>query len=288
MSICGRVICVFLCVVATMGFSVKANSEQVLRMVAGDDGVALYAKGVLKLILSKLPETYRWDESTPSSSEARITQMLVDDQLDIVWYATTQEFEGRMMPIRIPIYKGLFGFRIFLIKEGTQHKFVGVKNLEDLKRLSIAQGRLWADTQILEANGLDVIKVNHYHSLFYMLDGDRFDAFPRGVHEPWVEMQRMPELQLAVEENLMVVYTNAFYFFVNKDNKALHQRIEMGFRMAIEDGSFQEYFLNDPTVQDVLRRANLSERTVIRLSNPLIPPHTPIEDASLWFDPTSL
>lgn len=263
-------------------------TAETLRMVKGSDGVALYAKGVLRLILSKLPEKYEWDESTPSSSEARVTQMLVDNQLDIVWYATTRDFESRMLPIRIPIYKGLFGYRIMMIKRGTQHKFAGINTLSDLKRLSIAQGRLWADTEILAANGIDVIKVNQYDNLFYMLDGDRFDAFPRGVHEPWVEMNRYPSLQLDVEKNLLVAYPNAFYFFVNKNNQSFAKKIERGFRMAINDGSFDEYFFNDPTVNDVIRNANLADRKVIRLTNPLLPEKTPINDPSLWFDPTTL
>lgn len=259
-----------------------------LRMVSGSDGVARYAKGVLRLILSKLPEKYEWDETTPSSSEARITQMLVDNQLDIVWYAATRDFESRMLPIRIPIYKGLFGYRILMIKRGTQHKFTGINTLSDLKRISIAQGRLWADTEILQANGIEVIKVNQYDNLFYMLDGDRFDAFPRGVNEPWVEMKRYPDLALDVEENLLVAYPNAFYFFVNKNNQPFAEKIERGFRMAIEDGSFDNYFFNDPTVNDVIRNANLANRKVIRLINPLLPEKTPINDTALWFDPTTL
>ncbi|TVZ38537.1 extracellular solute-binding protein (family 3) [Alteromonadaceae bacterium 2753L.S.0a.02] len=259
-----------------------------MRIVAGEDGVAAYAKGVLKIVLSKLPERFEWDESTPSTTEARITQMLIDNKLDLVWLATTNDFEDRLHPIRIPLYKGLFGYRIFMIKRGTQNRFEGIQNLQDITRLSIGQGRLWADTDIMEANGIDVVKVTKYESLFYMLDGDRFDAFPRGVHEPWYEMARYPDLELTVEKNIMMSYPNAFYFFVNKDNTALAEKIERGFRIAIEDGSFDEYFFNDPTVTNVLKNANLASRKVIKLRNPLLPPKTPLEDKALWFDPSTL
>lgn len=264
------------------------SSAKTLRMVTGEDGVAQYAKGLLRIILSKMPDTYQWDESIPVSTEARITQMLVDDKLDIIWYATTKDFEERMQPIRIPIYKGLFGYRIMMIKQGTQYKFDGIRTLSDLKRLSIAQGRGWADTDILEANGLDVIKVTQYTSLFHMLDGDRFDAFPRGVHEPWVEMGRNPELALTVEKNILVVYPNAFYFFVNKNKQNFAQALEQAFRVAINDGSFDKYFFSNPMVKDVIKNANLADRTVIRLDNPLLPRGTPIDDKTLWFNPTMI
>jgi hypothetical protein len=175
-----------------------------------------------------------------------------------------------------------------MIKEGTQNKFNGIKNLNDLKRVSIAQGRFWADTQILEANGVKVLKVTQYNSLFYMLDGDRYDAFPRGVHEPWDEMPRWPDLELGVEQNLMLSYISPFYFFVNKNNQKLAETVETGLRMAIADGSFENYFLNDPTIKAVLAKANVKERHVIKLNNPLLPEKTPIDDESLWFNPYAL
>ncbi len=259
-----------------------------LRMVDGSDGIAGYAKGLLKLALSKIPEQYEWDESTPSNTEARIIQMLEDNQLDIVWYASTREFEERMLPIRIPIYRGLLGYRVFMIKKGTQHKFDGVRTLEDLRRFTLGQGRFWADTDILIANDLQVVKVLKYDSLFYMLDGDRFDAFPRGVHEPWAEIQRHPNLALDVEQNILISYTNPFYFFVNKANTELARNLERGLRMAIEDGSFNDYFMNDPTVRDVLNKANLKNRIIIPLKNPALPELTPVDDRALWFDPTQL
>lgn len=259
-----------------------------LRMVSGENGVARYAKGLLKIVFSKVPNNYEWDETAETSTEARIVEQLKSNKLDIVWYSTSNEFEEQMLPIRIPIYRGLLGYRIFMIKEGTQSKFNGIKNLSDLNRVSIAQGRFWADTQILEANGVDVLKVTQYNSLFYMLDGDRFDAFPRGVHEPWDEIPRWPDLALGVEQNLMLSYTCPFYFFVNKNNNKLAKEIETGLRIAIADGSFENYFLNDPTVKAVLAKANVKERHLIKLSNPLLPTTTPVDDESLWFNPYAL
>lgn len=259
-----------------------------LRMVAGNEGIPTYAKGLLKLALSKIPERYEWDDSTPTNTEARVIQMIVENQLDVCWYASTNEFEERMQPIRIPMYRGLLGYRVLMIKKGTQSKFDGIRTLEDLRRVSLASGRFWADTDVLVANGLNVVKVLKYDGMFFMLDGNRFDAFPRGAHEPWSEITRYPQLELEVEKNLLLVYSNPFYFFVNKSNTELAKNIEKGLRIAIEDGSFNEYFLNDPTVKDVITKANLKNRTIIPLKNPGLPKLTPLDDKSLWFDPYSL
>lgn len=257
-------------------------------MVDDQVGINAYAKGLLKLALSKVPETYEWEESTPNTTESRLVQMLEDGQLDIVWYASTEELETRLQPIRIPMYRGLLGYRVLMIKSGTQHEFNHIKTLEDLQEISLGQGRFWADTAVLEANGLNVVKVLKYEGLFYMLDGDRFDAFPRGVHEPWAEIENRPELALEVEKNLLIAYTNPFYFFVSRANPELAKNLEEGLRIAIEDGSFTEYFFSDPTVQDVVNKANLESRTIIRLENPSLPKATPLDEKHLWFDPIEL
>jgi len=267
--------------------SLQANAQP-LRMVQGNNSIENYAKGLLKLALSKVPTKYDWQEPVASASEERIIQMLIDKELDIVWYATTKDLEERLLPIRICIYRGLLGYRLLMIKTGTQHKFDGIKNLADLKRISLGQGRFWADTNVLTANNLNVVKVLKYDGLFHMLDGGRFDAFPRGVHEPWSEMQRYPKLALDVEQNLLLSYINPFYFFVNKSNTQLATDIERGLRIAIEDGSFNEYFLNDPTVKDVITKANLKNRVLIHLENPGLPEKTPVNDKSLWLDPYTL
>lgn len=274
--------CLFACLLA-----MQAQAEP-LRMVQGYNSIEAYAKGLLKLALSKIPEKYEWQEPVENTSEERVVNLLIDNELDIVWYASTEDLETRLLPVRIPIYRGLLGYRVLMIKKGTQQKFDHARTLEDLKKFSLGQGLFWADSQVLASNGLNVVKVLKYEGLFHMLDGDRFDAFPRGVHEPWSEMERYPKLALDVEQNLLLAYTNPFYFFVNKSKPELAQDIERGLRIAIEDGSFNEYFLNDPTVKDVINKANLRERTVIRLHNPGLPENTPVEETALWFDPYSL
>ena len=264
------------------------SSANTIRTVQGNNSIETYARGLLKLALSKLPEKYDIQETIASNTEERMVSMLIDNQLEVVWYATTDDLEERLKPIRVPIYRGLLGYRVLMIKKGTQHKFDGIKTKEDLQQISLGQGRFWADTNVLTANNLNVVKVLKYEGLFYMLDGDRFDAFPRGVHEPWSEMARYPKLALDVEQNLLVSYTNPFYFFVNKNNHKLAQAIERGLRIAIEDGSYDEYFFNDPTVKDVINKANLKNRRIIHLDNPSLPKNTPLDDKSLWFDPYSI
>lgn len=244
-----------------------------------------YAYSLIELALENIEKPYRLtSHSGETRTQGRIINDVITGDTDIMWTATSAELEQELLPIRIPLYKGLLGHRIFIIHRDNQAKFDQVKTFQDLQRLTLGQGTVWADTKILEGNQLNVVKANKYHSLLYMVDGGRFDAFPRGVQEPWNEIDGNPDLELAVEKNLMLVYRMPFYLFVNKNNAQLAADLELGLNRAIANGSFDKLFFNDPTVQDVLSKANLKNRLVFNLTNPTLPPETPINRPELWLD----
>lgn len=79
--------------------------------------------------------------------------------------------------------------------------------------------------------------------LIDMLASKRFDYFPRGLHEVYSEQKIAAEKNIVVEDSIMLHYPVPIYFFVNKNNVALANRIERGLRIAMQDGSFDELFL---------------------------------------------
>lgn len=251
----------------------------------GFDSVGAYCMGLLKLALKHIDHPYEIVEIPDIRTGARAIEDVRSGELDMIWGGATKELEEALLPVRIPLYKGLFGYRIFIIRKGDQGKFNAINDLEGLRRLTLAQGFTWADAQILEQNGLNVLKIHKYPSLFYMLEGGRYDAFPRGLQEPWSELNSFPALELVVEKNLMLVYRMPFYMFVSHDKPALAANLELGFNRAIADGSFDEYFFNDPTVKEALARANIGSRIVIELDNPSLPAKTPVDRQELWLDP---
>ena len=149
-------------------------------------------------------------------------------------------------------------------------------------------GSLWGSTRVMEAAGLPVVKSVKYSGLFYMLDGERFDYFPRAVHEPWAEIASMPNLNLKVEEKLLLIYPYAMYFYVQKNNHTLHAKLEKGLEAAIADGSFDALFFNNTLIKDALNRTNLNNRRVLRIANPEMHPDTPVNRPELWLDVRSL
>ena len=285
-----RLVKYFLFTLAGLVFSITVQSAWAEREIrhnyaAGNPKEEL-ALDILKLALETAPgnETYTFRSVPEFLSEGRLMQTLEDGDIDVAWAGTQTEYEERLRPIRVPIFKGMLGHRIFIIRRGDQARFDQVQNLDDLRQIPGGQGRFWGDTKILQHSGLNVITTSKYENLFPMLEGGRFDYFPRAVHEPWSEVENRPELNLTIEKRILLIYPLPMYFFVEKDDEDLAGAIEQGLRNSIENGSFDEFFFNRPIIKNALEYANLAERLVLRIPNPNLSPQTPLEEKQLWLD----
>ena len=156
------------------------------------------------------------------------------ERLNIMWSSTSTALEESLLPIRIPLRKGLLGYRISLINKNNQDNIDRVKTLNDLRGLTIGQGHGWGDSAIYESNGIKV-KEADYDSLFKMVVQNRFDLFPRGINEVFDEYREraVKAPSLAIEENLLIVYLWPYYFFTNKKDWVLADRIETGLKKII-------------------------------------------------------
>jgi len=220
-------------------------------------------------------------------AQARWINMLQNDKGNfVIWTMTDKERERQLRPIRIPLFKGLFGYRVLLIRKQEQARFDQVHTVQDLEKLLGGQGTHWPDTLILQANGLRLTTSETTESLFRMINAKRFDYFPRGVSEARFELLQRNETNLVVEENILLYYPTAVYFFVNKNNEALAQRIEKGMEVLIDNGKFDQFFYNHPRVS--LGLEQLKKRRIIELKNPYLPAETPVNNPRYWIDLSSL
>lgn len=268
---------------------VQAQTPGVIRAIPHATDMDRYTLKMLDLALSHIDTAYKVELDTGEQrTQGRYVDDVISGKVDIMWAATDQDIESKLQPVRIPLLKGLLGHRIFLIHKGDQAKFDRVKTFADLQRIRLGQGTTWADTKILEANKLTVVKTNKYPSLLHMLDGGRFDAFPRGVQEPWSEVNSVQGLELEVEKRIMLVYKMPFYLFVSKNNQKLAKDLELGLNRAIADGSFDQAFFNDPAIRSAVEKADLKNRLVFQLENPQLPKETPVDRPELWLNVNNL
>lgn len=204
-------------------------------------------------------------------------------ELDVIWAMTSEQREQELLPIMIPIFKGLIGYRIMVIQETKQQELTHILSTTQIKNMVALQGLDWADTEILRANGFKVETSDWYNSLYKGLSKGHYDYFPRSILEPWAEMRKYRFKNLVVENKHLLYYPAAMYFFVQKDNKALAQRLEYGLNQAIDDGSFDQLLYNYPAHQEALSKGKLSSRVVHKLSNPFLPKTAPLTDKRLWY-----
>ena len=213
-------------------------------------------------------------------TENRSIHYVQSGRYSIHWLNTSERLENKLLPIRIPLFKGLIGWRLLLIRKSDVDLFKQVETAEELRKFKILQGDDWPDTPILEKNGFDVVTSTDFSTLSKMLGRGRGDIFPRSITEVWEELDYYTDLNVTVEENLVLHYPAAYYFFVDKSNVALRNAVEKGLNTAVNDGSFDilftEYF------GDVVNRANLHGRKIISLPNPYMSDKTPLERKELW------
>lgn len=234
-----------------------------------------YFLGLLKLALENSKEhlgPYKLISSTLPMLQQRAIAEVIDGELDVIWTMTSPEREEVLMPIRIPTLRGLGGFRIFLIRRDEQNLFTTISNEEMLRSFIAGQGLYWPDSNILLDNGYNLIQAPDHAALIKMLIYKRFDYMPRSLHEIWAEVARFHELK--VEETLAFYYPSPFYFFVNNKNKALHHRISLGLKNAMENGSFKRYFDNNASTKNLILNAKLYSRKIFELENNFMTPET--------------
>lgn len=114
-----------------------------------------------------------------------------------------------------------------------------------------------------------------------MLQAQRFDYFPRSVIEIWDELEHPRAKQLVVDPHVLLHYPTAMYFFFSRKRPELAETVRIGMEKAIADGSFERLFQQHFAAS--LQRAQLDQRQLIELHNPLLPSATPLQRRELWF-----
>ena len=205
-------------------------------------------------------------------------------RVNIVSRATNLDLEKRLRPIRIPLDKGLLGFRMFLVMPETQARLDSVKTLDELKQFTIGQSSSWTDVRVLQAAGFKLVLADTYTPLFSMLGGQRFDLFARGTIEIEAEWRanRDNVPGMLIEKRFALHYPMPRYFFVPRtpEGERMAERIEDGLQRLRVSGEFERRY--QAWKKLVLGDLQLSGRTVFRLPNPELSPEAPTD--KFWWD----
>ena len=270
--------------------SERVDSDGIPQLVVPQEPTASWEKesyftGLLRLILAETALEYGPCNVVATDNiltRMRSVALINNFGIDLFWATTSIERETLLRPVRVPLLKGLMGYKIFLINPADQPRFSRITTLTELQALRAGVGADWPDNKILRANGIETVSSSNYEALFRMLAAKRFDFFPRGASEVWSEYRNHPEVTLHIEEDLVLVYPAPVYFFVNIDNASLEQRLEKGLHKIMANGKFDEYFFKHPIIIDAIKRVRIHERRKIYLTNPLLPRTVPLHHRDYW------
>jgi hypothetical protein len=271
---------ILLCVLALPAGGVGADTIYYPAPEVFENGKSDYAFELLQLALAKAGSPHRAELAPLYRQQNRaIAELMANTgKIHVVGTMTSAARETQMLPVRIPISKGLIGWRILLLREDKRDALREVRSVSDLKGIRMALGQDWPDLAVLQSAGLAPDTVPAYSRLFGMLKAQRIDAIPRSVNEIWSDAARHPGL--AADTYLALHYPAADYFFVHRDNAALADEIRRGLEAAQEDRSFDRLLLG--YYRTMLDKAALGKRRIIELPNPGLPPETPLARKELW------
>ncbi|MBU3003403.1 amino acid ABC transporter substrate-binding protein [Paraglaciecola arctica] len=277
-----------LLVICSVFFSVNALSAswQITypRHLENSSKIDEYPIQVLALALEQTGVKYQLNPSENILSKGKALVRLQDNrEINIVWGMTNPQREKDLLPIRIPIFKGLIGWRLLLIRQDMAGRFKYIQELEHLVKLAPLQGRDWPDTKVLQSNSFDVVTERSQSALMKMLGNAQGDFYPRSIIEIWDELDKsQSKIPIRIQPTLGIRYPAAIYFFVNKNSVPLASLIENGLEKAIKNGKFDALFIEN--YKPYIDKAQLEKRTFYTLKNTFLPEKTPLDRKELWFD----
>lgn len=248
----------------------------------------IYKVDLLKLILSKVPGSHPITfVSNLPRTQSRIIHELETNSgvINLYWMGTSAELEKKLLPVRIPLLRGIIGNRVFIIHKDHQKKFNTVTSIVELQKFVGIQGLGWSDIEILENSGLKQFSAT-YDAIFKIINmGQRVDYFSRSIGEVLHEIRdnKIQYPNLAIEEKVLLVYPFALFFFTSNENKELAALLERGFKKAYEDGSFLEFFQNNAIIKQMFKEIDLETRSRIEIPNPLMTPETLAIPDKYWY-----
>lgn len=143
-------------------FPAMLSAQGVIRTIppqSEDDVSHSYFTTLLTMALRQTEAEYgvsRVAYTTQMEQGRAVEELARGRTLDVYWAGTSISREKKLKPVRLPLLKGLLGFRVSLIRRDRQTEFDRVETLQKLQTLVACQGKHWPDSDVLEAAGIQV------------------------------------------------------------------------------------------------------------------------------------
>jgi hypothetical protein len=176
----------------------------------------------------------------PELTFTRMKRTAKDNSISnlILGTSYSAEMEADYAYIPIPMDFGITSYRVCFTRKEKIEELKRIKSINELRRYSIGQGKDWLDVAVLRANGFTVIEYPNYKNLFQAVARGRFDLFCRSIDEIRPEWEIYKDIKgLSIEESFIIHYEFPRFFWTNRENKLLIERLSKGLSSIFEDST---------------------------------------------------
>ena len=113
------------------------------------------------------------------SRDRLLQELIKGENIHVIAGSSQTGLEDKLLPIHIPLRKGIQGYRLFLINKQDQTPLQGVETLEEFMAYPTGSGAQWSTRHVMEHAGFKVVTSEDYDTLFKMLKLRRFTTFGR-------------------------------------------------------------------------------------------------------------
>ncbi|MDE1464689.1 hypothetical protein [Spartinivicinus poritis] len=253
-------------------YSAYSNAKEINLTIYGGRNSAYFHELLISSLqhaghqvsITKLSEQY---------NQKRLMAMLAQNEvISLMWRGQNPKYDGLFQYVDAPLTLGLKGYRIFFIRQGTQHKFNDIQTLEDFRHSKLVGGFGfgWSDTKIWHHNGLPFKEKDGSidPDLYLMLHSGKrgIDYFSRAAFEIGPEHKKHNYLD--IEKKLVFIYPRDFRFYLAKSFEHLKPTLEQAIKDYSEQGHVKRLIMKHfPEIYDP-NGLNLDNRIKIYLSMP--------------------
>ncbi len=267
MKLAGLFVLAICCIGSLCAAEVKISGPQ----SAGDLSYGYFSTLLQKALASGRGSSQHYIlVNQPVLEQSKTITALLNGSRDVLWVGTDKYREQVLRPIKIPLVRGLLGFRRPIVHKGMLAAFNQVSSIVGLSEMVGCQGTNWPDSRILLNAGMTVLLSLDYAQMFALTDKGRCDYFPRAFFEAPVEINRWKETypNLVLYPDLVLRYPFAIYFFTRKQDEALARVIERGLERMIERGQLLAHMQSHPFTAHMFPLNKNGVRRVFELTNP--------------------
>lgn len=241
------------------------------RAIDGSSPSVAYRLSLLKKALeaSRVPFVIEpCDTSSTSLSDRRIAQRMRDDQgCNVIATLGGAAFARELHMIPVPLYLGGGGYRVFAVTQQGLAQVAGISDLAGLRQVRIGSGTAWTDSDIMEGNGLQVVRADFSH-LYAMLRAGRFDLLTRSLFEIGAEVAQLPTGdQVSIEPRLLLHYPADLFFYVAPNQPRLEAALTSGMIQLYCSGELLRHLQEHTSTRNMWRTLRPDRRIRIELPN---------------------